>query len=143
MLGPARWRSGEAKQRRALRILAELADRYPTVPVYSVAHAEAHYKLSMILTLSGRAAAGRQQLRDALEITEVLAARFPDHVSYIALRFRLFRALVRSYEKDGDSAGVAATVEELRSEFENLDPAIAERRMVREVARGVFGRDGN
>lgn len=138
MSGPARWRNGEAKQRKALNILTDLADRYPTVPVYSVAQAESHYRLSTILTLSNRSAAGRQQLREALRITGVLTARFPEHVSYVALRFRLYRAMVRSYEQEGDSAGVAATVREMKSELAKLNPAVANRTVVREVARSVL-----
>jgi serine/threonine protein kinase len=135
---PGRWRTGEVKLRRALQLLTDLAERYPTVPVYAVAQAEAHYRLSTILRLSNRSIASRQQLREALTITGVLTSRFPDHAAYVALRFRLYRDLVRSYEQDGDRDGVAATIKEIKSELEQLDPSIANRPIIREVARSVL-----
>lgn len=136
---PGRWRAVEARQRRALDLLTDLANRYPTVPIYAVHQAEACFRLSGILTATKRSVAGREQLRAALDITAILAARYPDHPSYQALRLRLYRNLIRSYERDNEQQEAQQAKAEMRAEVEKLPPSLARRTMIQEVVRSVLG----
>jgi tetratricopeptide (TPR) repeat protein/tRNA A-37 threonylcarbamoyl transferase component Bud32 len=134
----ARWRTIEGQLRRSLRILTELSDTYPTVPLYAVAQAEVHYRLSIMMGGSERNLVARQHLRSALAITQELTTRFPDQISYFVLRFRLYRSLIHSYEAADDLAGKAEIIEELEAEHATLPSPIANRSPVREVIRSII-----
>ncbi len=136
---PGRWRGNEMRLRRALRILDKLSDRYPTVPLYAVSMAQTHYRLSGVMTATSRVVSAREHLRDALDVTRVLTRRFPDHFDYVALHFRLYRSLAKSYRDEGDLDAVEAVAEEVRADLAEMDPRVAKRPIIREVVQALEG----
>lgn len=125
--------------RRALGILNKLSDRYPTVPLYAVSMAQTHYRLSGVMTATSRVVSAREHLRDALDVTRVLTRRFPDHFDYVALHFRLYRSLAKSYRDEGDLDAVEAVAEEVRADLAEMDPRVAKRPIIREVVQALEG----